>query len=214
MSYPEVCDWQVPVFNGSVDIFSGSVQGLQLSLLRVLKSSKGCRRLRVAPALTLLQRTCTVLSLVKAVIFVLFLHCDRRFPPLACVFGPSKTRQIAALSYLNARRCAVQPTPAMDIVLEVLDTFVFDPIYATLLPAASQSLAPNATYSSLREEPTSFVKPHSSWQYEPSTHHFSIQPSQYAYQSALNRDDWRRQALTLFLITWCAPSHSTVHHTR
>ncbi|EAT83541.1 hypothetical protein HBI56_233060 [Parastagonospora nodorum] len=90
----------------------------------------------------------------------------------------------------------------MDIVLEVFDTFLFDPIYATLLPAASQSLAPNATYSSFREEPTSFVKPHSSWQYEPSTHYFSIQPSQYAYQSALTRDDWRRQALTLFLITW------------
>jgi lathosterol oxidase len=95
----------------------------------------------------------------------------------------------------------------MDIVLEIADTFIFDPLYAKLLPGgASQSFVANATYSSFKEEPTSYVVPHATWQYEPSTHYFSITPSKYAYESALPRDDWRRQALTLFLITWYAVS--------
>jgi lathosterol oxidase len=94
----------------------------------------------------------------------------------------------------------------MDIVLEIADTFIFDPLYATLLPGASSTSAvANATYSSFREEPTGFARPHATWQYEPSTHYFSVQPSKYAYMSAWNRDDWRRQALTLYLITWYAP---------
>jgi lathosterol oxidase len=100
----------------------------------------------------------------------------------------------------------------MDIVLEIADTFIFDPIYAKFLPGAaqSQSFVANATYSSLKEEPTAFAYPHATWQYEPSTHYFSIEPSQYAYQSAWARDDWRRQALTLFLITWYTPfTHAT-----
>ncbi|KAL5119112.1 c-5 sterol desaturase [Pleosporales sp. CAS-2024a] len=88
----------------------------------------------------------------------------------------------------------------MDIVLEIVDSFIFDPIYAKLWPGAAAQLPPaNATYSSFSTPP---VTPHSTWQYQPATHYFSITPSQYAYQSALPRDDWRRQALTLFLITW------------
>ena len=97
----------------------------------------------------------------------------------------------------------------MDIVLEVFDTVLFDPLYATLLPAvSSQRLAANATISSYKEEPTAFARPLATWQYEPSTHYFSIEPSKYAYMSAWSRDDWRRQALTLYLITWYAPHHS------
>lgn len=91
----------------------------------------------------------------------------------------------------------------MDVVLEIADTFIFDPIYATLLPAAaSQPFAANTTYSSIAAEPTSYTVPHATWQYEPSTYLFSLQPGQSAYMSAWNRDDWRRQATTLFLITW------------
>lgn len=97
----------------------------------------------------------------------------------------------------------------MDVVLEIADTFLFDPIYAKLLPvAASQPFAANATYSSIAAEPTSYTVPHATWQYEPSTYLFSLQPGQYAYMSAWNRDDWRRQAMTLFLITWYASSLS------
>jgi len=45
----------------------------------------------------------------------------------------------------------------MDIVLEAFDTFLFDPIYATLLPANIPALSPNATYSSLKEAPTAYI---------------------------------------------------------
>jgi lathosterol oxidase len=92
----------------------------------------------------------------------------------------------------------------MDVVLEIADSFIFDPLYATLLPAHTSSLAANATLSSIREEPTGFAFPHATWQYEPATALFSIEPSKYAYMSQWSRDDWRRQALTLYLITWYA----------
>ncbi|KAH7074418.1 hypothetical protein BKA63DRAFT_470609 [Paraphoma chrysanthemicola] len=91
----------------------------------------------------------------------------------------------------------------MDIVLEFADTFLFDPLYATLLPASqSHALPANATYSSFREEPTGFARPHATWQFEPASQYISVQPSRYAYMSAWSRDDWRRQAVTLYLITW------------
>ncbi|KAL6706691.1 c-5 sterol desaturase [Coniothyrium glycines] len=90
----------------------------------------------------------------------------------------------------------------MDIVLEIADTFIFDPLYATLLPAHASAATPNATFSSLRQEPTAYALPPTTWQYEPATKYFSIEPSKYAYMSRWARDDWERQALTLFLITW------------
>lgn len=90
----------------------------------------------------------------------------------------------------------------MDIVLEIADTFIFDPLYANLLPAQSASHVANATLSSIRQEPTAFAVPHATWQYEPATKYFSVEPSRYAYMSSWARDDWRRQALTLYLITW------------
>lgn len=92
----------------------------------------------------------------------------------------------------------------MDIVLEVVDTFIFDHIYSSLLPASILAPTANATFSSLREEPTGFALPAATWQYEPASKYFSVQPSQAAYESAWPRDDWRRQLLTLYLITWYA----------
>ena len=93
----------------------------------------------------------------------------------------------------------------MDIVLEIADTFIFDPLYATLLPAQTAAFTANATLSSIRQEPTSYALPHATWQYEPSTKYFSLEPSKHAYMSSWARDDWRRQALTLYLITWYVP---------
>jgi lathosterol oxidase len=90
----------------------------------------------------------------------------------------------------------------MDIVLEVADTFIFDHIYSSLLPATISPLTANATFSSIKEEPTGFALPAATWQYEPASKYFSLQPSQAAYESAWPRDDWRRQLLTLYLITW------------
>lgn len=100
----------------------------------------------------------------------------------------------------------------MDVVLEIADTFIFDPIYAALLPAVSpQAYGPNATYSSYKEAPTAYVVPQATWQYEPATHYLSLTPSKYAYMSAWNRDVWQRQLLSLFLITWYAPRPGSRH---
>jgi Delta7-sterol 5-desaturase len=91
----------------------------------------------------------------------------------------------------------------MDIVLEVFDTFLFDPIYATLLPAQTAPFAANATLSGLKGEPTGFVSP-TGWEYKPATDYFSITPGPSAYMSQWARDDWKRQAVSLYLITWYA----------
>jgi len=93
----------------------------------------------------------------------------------------------------------------MDIILEVFDTFVADYCYAKLLPASaastlSQSVrhVASSTFSSLREGAT----PSPVFAYQPSTDFFTLEPSQYAYESAWSRDSIYRQALSLYLITW------------
>jgi lathosterol oxidase len=92
----------------------------------------------------------------------------------------------------------------MDVVLEVADTFMFDAFYAAILPTQSSTLTGNATFSSLKEQPTAYTAP-TTWQYEPSSKYFSLEPSQAAYQSQWVRDDWRRQLVSLYLITWYVP---------
>ncbi|KAI9890961.1 MAG: c-5 sterol desaturase [Vezdaea aestivalis] len=90
----------------------------------------------------------------------------------------------------------------MDIVLEGFDTFLFDPLYALVFPArpelqAFPSSSANATRLAAK------VIPSTQWTYQPSTKYFSLTPGKYAYMSALPRDNIYRQALTLYLITWC-----------
>lgn len=99
----------------------------------------------------------------------------------------------------------------MDIVLEVADTFIFDHIYSSILPVSVAPLSTNATFASLKHEPTSFALPAATWQYEPATKYFSVQPRQAAYESAWPRDDWRRQLITLYLITWYAAPRGFVN---
>lgn len=103
----------------------------------------------------------------------------------------------------------------MDVVLEVLDTFVFDRIYANLLPvspavstfdpistiAASFKGYVNATSDasgSLAD--ASFAR--SGWEYQPATEFFTLQPSEYAWMSRWDRDNVWRQLVTLYIITW------------
>lgn len=118
-----------------------------------------------------------------------------------------KTSRITSLSYLTTATSGsgriTATTTSMDIVLEIADTFIFDHAYAKFLPVVTSPLAANATFSSIKEEPTAFALPAATWQYEPATKYFSIEPSQAAYETAWPRDDWRRQLLTLYLITWC-----------
>ncbi|KAK3944303.1 C-5 sterol desaturase [Diplogelasinospora grovesii] len=83
----------------------------------------------------------------------------------------------------------------MDIVLEVSDTFLWDYMYAWVLPARP------APYN-FPDHTNATGQAYSSWQYKPSTSFFSLEPSQAAYQSAWTRDNMYRQATSLFLITW------------
>ncbi|KAK1979758.1 fatty acid hydroxylase superfamily protein [Colletotrichum cereale] len=84
----------------------------------------------------------------------------------------------------------------MDVVLEVVDTFVGDKLYAALLPAHAASYdfphhAANATAQLL-----------SIWHYKPSTYMLYLGPSEAAYMSAWPRDTILRQFTSLFLVTW------------
>ena len=85
----------------------------------------------------------------------------------------------------------------MDIVLEITDTFIGDYLWSYFLPArpAPQDYA-DAVYAN------SSAKTFSAWTYEPSTHLFSLEPSQYAYMSSFLRDDPLRQFTSLYFITW------------
>ncbi|KAI0480357.1 hypothetical protein GGR56DRAFT_625813 [Xylariaceae sp. FL0804] len=85
----------------------------------------------------------------------------------------------------------------MDVVLELTDTFVADYVYAWAHPARPAPYDfPQLSNSSSSEQTFS------SWQYKPASHYIQIEPSQYAYQSAWDRDNIYRQAITLYLITW------------
>lgn len=88
----------------------------------------------------------------------------------------------------------------MDVVLEVLDTYLFDYVYAKALPATPQlNLArqnPNGTYTTLQQgKENSYV-------YKPSTHLFQLEPSHYAYETRWPRDNIYRQAISLDLVVW------------
>lgn len=89
----------------------------------------------------------------------------------------------------------------MDVVLEVFDTFLFDRLYATVLPSSMVSYNRtigfknvNPTLSSMREIPTGLPAP--------SNFLFQLEPSEYAYMSAWPRENLWRQGLSLYLITW------------
>lgn len=83
----------------------------------------------------------------------------------------------------------------MDIVNEGFDSFIGDYIWSKLLPARP------APYEFPSATNVSAAQAFSSWQYEPATRLFSIEPSQAAYGSVWARDNICRQGINLFLIT-------------
>ncbi|KAI1844959.1 hypothetical protein JX265_009587 [Neoarthrinium moseri] len=84
----------------------------------------------------------------------------------------------------------------MDVVNELWDTFIGDYAYAYLLPARPAPYDfPDSTINSTQQV-------FSAWRYEPATKYLQVQPSQYAYMSAWDRDNIYRQSVNLFLITW------------
>lgn len=101
----------------------------------------------------------------------------------------------------------------MDVVLEVIDTFLFDRIYANILPihSSTSSFDPISTLAASWRGYTdnaTFAAPSksdfssSSWQFQPASASFSVQPSEYAYMSRWDRDNIYRQAASLYIITW------------
>lgn len=77
----------------------------------------------------------------------------------------------------------------MDVVLDVLDTFVFDRAYAAVLPASQTQLALNKDLLSTYNQNVG--------------RYVSLSPSTWAVRSSWLRDDVKRQALSLFFIMWC-----------
>lgn len=88
----------------------------------------------------------------------------------------------------------------MDVVLEVVDTFAGDYLYAFFHPARQASY----DFPSTPSNETISDQVFSTWAYKPSTSFFSLQPSEYAWKSAWPRDNIYRQALSLYLIVWYA----------
>ncbi|SMR59592.1 unnamed protein product [Zymoseptoria tritici ST99CH_3D1] len=105
----------------------------------------------------------------------------------------------------------------MDVVLEVFDTYLFDRVYATLLPI-SQSITfdpvstlaaslktfanHNATFAQhQQQQQQEYLLTRSSWQYTPTTDSFSLEPSEYAYLSRWDRDNLFRQFVSFFIIS-------------
>jgi lathosterol oxidase len=87
----------------------------------------------------------------------------------------------------------------MDIALELVDTYVLDKVYASLLPAKIPSYNIN---NGLHNSTIYDLKASSPWQFEPASSMISFTPGEAAYMSQWNRDNIYRQAVSLFFITW------------
>ena len=108
----------------------------------------------------------------------------------------------------------------MDVVLEVFDTFLFDRVYANLLPIhpSVSSFDPISTvaaswhsyldstnassYSSSYAATGHGAFVPSNWQFQPASQFFSVQPTEFAYLSRWDRDNICRQAASFFFLTW------------
>jgi len=80
----------------------------------------------------------------------------------------------------------------MDIVLEIVDTFVFDYCYAALFPAL-----PGLSGFKTEENSTIALN---NFKYTPASQYISVSPYQYAYTTSWPRDNTLRQFISLYLI--------------
>ncbi|KAF4308509.1 Fatty acid hydroxylase [Botryosphaeria dothidea] len=86
----------------------------------------------------------------------------------------------------------------MDLVLEGLDAYVFDRLYATLLPA--QNL--NITSQLASENVSATASCLDNYDFMPASKYLSFPPSEYACMSTLPRENVWRQLISLYIITW------------
>ncbi|KAH8600788.1 hypothetical protein B0O99DRAFT_609477 [Bisporella sp. PMI_857] len=87
----------------------------------------------------------------------------------------------------------------MDIVLEFVDKYCFDWVYATLFPLQLPSYnqtngAVNSTHYNSTASPL--------WEYQPASSWISFAPGENAYMSRLARDNVYRQIASLYVVTW------------
>lgn len=105
----------------------------------------------------------------------------------------------------------------MDVVLEFFDTYFFDRAYATLAPVnnAYSVFEPISTLAAgLKQygfDNQSWIQGGQSvlseaaqngWTWTPASNFISFPPSEFAYQSRLDRDNIWRQAISLYFLTW------------
>jgi len=89
----------------------------------------------------------------------------------------------------------------MDVALELCDKYLFDHIYAALLPRQTLSYdLGNGVVNSTAFDP----KASSPWEYHPASTFLSFAPKDAAYMSRWTRDNIWRQLITLYIITWFA----------
>ena len=90
----------------------------------------------------------------------------------------------------------------MDVVLEAFDSYLFDPIYARLLPAAPayNALRTNssAAFSRISEVPTAY---YNNYKFKRASEYIQFTPGLSAHLTSLPRDNPFRQFLSLYLIT-------------
>lgn len=94
----------------------------------------------------------------------------------------------------------------MDYVLSITDNLFFDYLYAKALPAhtdiskAAEVVAEfvnNAAANATLAGASQLIGAN-----DPFSAFLGVHPTKYAVMSRLDRDDWRRQFISLFLITW------------
>ena len=94
----------------------------------------------------------------------------------------------------------------MDLVLEGFDTYLFDPVYASLYPVVPKSGALNAFDGNASAAGAiladSGESRYNTWEYKPASQYLSFTPLSWAYESSWQRDDPWRQFISLFVITW------------
>lgn len=109
----------------------------------------------------------------------------------------------------------------MDVVLEVADTYLFDRLYAAALPLQSSlgGFDPISTLTaSLKGANATYNLPgaglegalRSSWKWGPASQFFSVQPSEYAYLSQWDRDNFWRQMVSFYALSWYVSSRNVV----
>ena len=88
----------------------------------------------------------------------------------------------------------------MDIILELVDTFIADHIYAFVLPTRPTPYDFSAAHNA-----NTTTQAFSSWTYKPATKLLYVQPYEAAYKSAWPRDNALRQLISLYFIVWYVP---------